>query len=297
MTAALADPGAETVTARVTQPGVYDIPDHVYHGDPVPGGSLSSSGARRLLPPSCPAHFKWEQDHPRFESYFDLGSAAHLLVLGAGPELVVIDAEDWRTKAARAERDEAREKGKTPVLKAEHGQVLAMAAALRQHPVASALFSPDGGQSEQSLFWQDPETGVWCRARLDWLPDSGYRNRLILGDYKTTSKSADPASIARSVANFGYHQQDAFYCDGIRALGIDEDPAFLFVFQETTPPYLITVAELDSAALRAGRERNRRAIEIYRDCKEAGKWPGYPDEIQLISLPPWALRTGGNNDY
>ena len=38
----------------------------------------------------------------------------------------------------------------------------------------------------------------------------------------------------------------------------------------------------------AGRELNRLAIEIYRDCTEAGVWPGYSDEIELISLPAWA---------
>ena len=32
--------------------GVYDIPEDLYHRDPVPGGSLSCSGAKKLLPPS-----------------------------------------------------------------------------------------------------------------------------------------------------------------------------------------------------------------------------------------------------
>jgi len=34
---------------QVTAPGVYDIPAEAYHADPVPGGSLSASGARDLL--------------------------------------------------------------------------------------------------------------------------------------------------------------------------------------------------------------------------------------------------------
>ena len=48
----------------ITAPGVYDIPAEDYHRDPVPGGSLSSTGARKLLPPSCPAKFRYEQDNP-----------------------------------------------------------------------------------------------------------------------------------------------------------------------------------------------------------------------------------------
>jgi hypothetical protein len=41
----------------ITQPGVYDLPADVYHADPVPpelGGSLSSSGAKLLLPRPAP---------------------------------------------------------------------------------------------------------------------------------------------------------------------------------------------------------------------------------------------------
>lgn len=43
-----------TTTWTITEPGVYDLPAEVYHADPVEGGSLSSTGARKLLPPSCP---------------------------------------------------------------------------------------------------------------------------------------------------------------------------------------------------------------------------------------------------
>jgi hypothetical protein len=60
--------------------------------------------------------------------------------------------------------------------------------------------------------------------------------------------------------------------------------------QEKTPPYLVAVYELDALAMEAGRARNRRAAEMFRDCTEAGVWPGYSSEVELISLPPWATR-------
>jgi hypothetical protein len=50
--------------ALITEPGVYDIAEDHYHADPVPGGSLSNSGAKKLLPPSCPAKFAYEREHP-----------------------------------------------------------------------------------------------------------------------------------------------------------------------------------------------------------------------------------------
>jgi hypothetical protein len=266
--------------------GVYDIPEADYFGAT---GALSCSGAKLLLPPSCPALFRYRQDHPEYKDVFDFGSAAHRMVLGAGPEVKVIDATDWRGKAAKEARDAARAEGKIPLLIDDAWKVEAMASTLQQHPIARALLDPErGGRPEQSLFWADEDTGVHRRARLDWLPEPG-PGRFIAVDYKSCS-SADPAAIAKAVANYGYYQQDPYYLDGICALGLDDDPAFVFIFQEKEPPYLVTVVQLDEEARQAGRARNRQAIERFRDCTEAGIWPGYSDDIELISLPPWALR-------
>jgi hypothetical protein len=156
------------------------------------------------------------------------------------------------------------------------------------YPDASALFAPGSGRPEQSLFWRDEPTGIMRRARVDWLPNPR-DGRLIVPDYKTTV-SAHPEAIARSVDTYGYHQQAAWYLDGIKALDLDEKPAFLLVFQEKTAPYLITVVELDVVTLRIGAAKNRRALDTYRKCVESGHWPGYvPDhEPHYLSLPPWA---------
>lgn len=273
------------MTSTFTMPGVYNIPEDVYFADP----ALSCSGAKLLLPPSCPALFKHRQDHPQRKDVFDFGSAAHRMVLGAGPEIAVVDAPDWRGKDAKDARETARDTGQTPLLLADFGKVQAMAAAVRAHPIAGALLDPDrGGQPEQSLFWTDEVTGVHRRCRVDWLPQPG-RGRFIVTDYKSCA-SADPAAIAKAVANYAYHQQDAWYCDGVRTLSLDDDPAFLFIFQEKEPPYLVTVAQLDDDARAVGRARNREAIERFRDCTESGIWPGYTNDIELISLPPWAAR-------
>src|SRR5690606_6451240 len=131
----------------VTEPGIYDIDVDDYHRDPVPGGSLSSSGARDLLPPSCPAKFRYDRDNPGPTSkrHFDLGHAAHKLVLGVGAPLVVIEADSYRTKAAQEQQKAAHLAGHVPLLEHEHEQVQAMAAAIREHPIAGPLFNPEHG--------------------------------------------------------------------------------------------------------------------------------------------------------
>ncbi|MFC4122086.1 PD-(D/E)XK nuclease-like domain-containing protein [Nonomuraea zeae] len=267
--------------------GVHDIDERAYHADPVTGGSLSSTGARTLVQPAGPARFRWEQDHPAPpKREWELGHAAHKLVLGVGPEFQIIDAPDYRTRKAQQARNAAYDAGLVPLLTREHDQVQAMADAIRQHPVASALFNPARGAAEQTLIWQDPETGVWRRARPDWLPHL-YNGRLILGDYKTTTNAAREA-IRKTIANFRYHQQQAWYVDGVRDLGLAQDVAFIFIFQEKHAPFLIHIVQLDNAAEDSGREENRRALRLYAHCAATGVWPGYNPEITLIDLPPWA---------
>ncbi|HEV2780386.1 MAG TPA: PD-(D/E)XK nuclease-like domain-containing protein [Actinophytocola sp.] len=294
-------------TATIDQPGVYDIPVDRYLADPVAGGSLSSSGARKLLPPSCPAKFKqWLDEGSEHIREYDIGHGAHRLVLGTGPELVVIDADGYRTKAARAARDEAYAAGAVPLLAADAELVHAMADALREHPVASALFAPGSGQPEQTLVWFDQRHGVRRRALVDWLRCPPPGGQLIVPDYKS-AKSADPDAISKAIDQYGYDQQLAWYLDGVQALGLagDVEPAAVLVVQETAPPYLITVVQLDVVALERGQLRNQQALTVYRQCRatdrwldyaeyrhyrETGDWPGNSTPIVLIGLPPWAER-------
>ncbi|MER6534370.1 PD-(D/E)XK nuclease-like domain-containing protein [Streptomyces sp900105755] len=262
-----------------------DLTAESYHADRT---SISSSGLRALLAPGCPAQFKYDRDNPQPpKREFDLGHAAHKLVLGIGEELEPLDFDTYLTKAAKQARDEAREAGAVPLLTHEWEQVQAMAAAIRQHPVAGPLFTPGTGRAELSLFWTDRETGVRCRVRPDWLKEMP---GLALGvDYKTI-RSADPETVSRAIRDHSYHQQDALYTDGIWAVLDPEDVRFIFVFQSKIPPYLITVRELADQDRDIGRARNQRALRLYKDCESTGIWPDWTGpitEIPTISMPTY----------
>jgi hypothetical protein len=272
-------------------PGLYaaaDLSLEDYHRDIVPGGSLSSSGARKLLPPSCPAQFRYDQQHPQPpKKEFDLGHAAHRLVLGDGPELVEVAAKRWDTAAVKAEVAAIRAEGKVPLKTAELEQVQAMAAAIHQHPLAGPLFTPGSGAPEQSLYWADPDTGVMCRARPDWLKQMPGLTLCV--DYKSAA-DANPDAVSKAIADYGYHQQDPWYLDGIRAV-LDKPARFIFVVQSKTAPYLITVRELSEADRAIGRAKNQRALRLYAECERTGHWPdwtGDTPDIPYISLPTWA---------
>jgi hypothetical protein len=136
-----------------------------------------------------------------------------------------------------------------------------------------------------SVFWHDEERGIDRRARFDWLPD-GDGGRLVVPDYKTAT-SAEPRAFTRSIFTFGYDMQDVYYSDAIRAAGIAQDVEFRFIAQETTPPYLITVYELDADSLAIGRARVDQACAVYRECMRTDVWPSYSSEIELVPPPAW----------
>ena len=289
MTTTTDAPPLEFEDYAVTGPGMYDMPEDAYHADPVPGGSLSSSGARRLLSPGCPALFDWERRNGKLPTEaMQFGTAAHHQILGTGAEVVPIEFDNYQTKAAQEAKAEAIARGAVPMLPHQMDALGAMAKALREHPLASKLLTR-WGRPEQSAFWRDRETGVICRARYDVLPSGPTAlGRPVVPDYKT-AVSASPEAFSKAVNERGYHQQAAWYLDGLRALDLaGEDAAFAFVVQEKTPPYLVAVYQLDVAALMIGAYRNRKALRTYAECTASGHWPGYSTDIETVSLPAWA---------
>ncbi len=257
------------------KPGIYpDLDESTYHGDP---DSLSHSGAKLLLNTS-PKRFQFHLANPKPPSdAMLLGSATHSIVLGAGAEVVVFDAASWRGKEAAAFKEQALVAGQIPLLADDKKRVDDMAEELAQHDLAQALLAD--GLPECSLFGEDPETGVMRRARLDLLGDIGI-------DYKT-ARDSGPREWKRSIANFGYHQQDAWYSDLCAHL---DRPlrGFVFIVQSSEAPYEVNTYQVVGRAVARGRELNQRALQIYRDCTEAGVWPAATTDITPIDLPNWA---------
>lgn len=282
------------MTTEITEPGVYDLPFEDYLSDPIPGGSLSNSGAKTLLN-ECPAIFAYEREHGRpGKAEFDIGHAAHASVLGDGMEIAVIPDEilgsngATSTKAAKEFIAEARKRGAVPVKGDVAETVAAMATALREHPVAGQLLHPDRGTPEQSLFWIDRETGVWRRARLDSLPHPAV-GRMVFADYKTCD-SASRSACENAAARYGYFMQMDGYAEAVKTLGLAEEAVGLLIFQEKRPPHVVSVFQPSAQALRVAHARNRRALEIFKRCTETNTWPGYIEGIEVLDIPVWAER-------
>ena len=271
------------------KPGIHTMTGDAYHADPAQAPSLSASIAQLLLTKS-PKH-AWIV-HPKLggqkldphEERFDVGTAAHSVLLEGRNILHEVEASDWRTKDAQEVRKKARENGLIALLSVQYRQVLEMAASVRAQlenfDAEPALFQD--GKPEQSLIWEDH--GVWCRARLDWLHD----DFSAIDDLKSTARSANPHEWTRTTMwNIGADLQVAFYLRGLKAL-TGKTAAFRYVVVETTPPYALSVVSLAPDALELANAKIDTAITIWRDCLERNEWPSYPRQVCFAELPPWS---------
>jgi hypothetical protein len=278
----------------ITAPGIYQISADEYHRDPCETASLSSSIAFKLISES-PLHAKFS--HPRLvadpvreeSARMDIGSICHALMLEGENIAVVIDAENYRTKAAQEARDEARLAGKCPILAHEMVEIKAMMENCRTQlaeladPLLRRAFDPQCGSPEQALVWQE-SNGIWCRARLDWRM---FTYPVIL-DYKTTARSAHPHAISRMAAGSGWLLQDAFYRRGFQAIfGQEIEPDMYFVVQETYCPYALSVFEVSPGDRALAEAQVDYAINTFGDCLKSGIWPGYSNRVERITSPPY----------
>lgn len=284
----------------ISEPGIYsNIDIERYHSaDICAGPSISSSGLRKITQES-PAHFfaSWRGNPKAAERkesrHFIIGRAAHHLHLGQEnfSTLFAVQPEEyedektgevkpWNNNATPCKRWHAvrRKENKSVLTVKEAEQVVAMAERLHRNPIVAhgAL----NGLVERSLFWKDPKTGIWLKARPDTIPTSS--GDVI--DYKTTT-SVVWTDLVRTIFDYGYFQQGALIRDAFReVLGIDKDFSFSLVFQEKQDPYAVRVVTMKENDLALGAKTNRIALDKFAACLKSGVWLG-PGEAEEDAEP------------
>ena len=264
-----------------------DLPARCYHR------SMGISKSNLDLIHRSPALFDLARQSPRPSTPAQaLGTAVHLLVLEPGRALtdVVPDAFGAsRSKDALAWRAEQAAAGRVVLAQGEDTDPWSPSPwraawrardAVMAHPMAAALLGT--GRAEVSGYWTDPDFGVACRMRVDWLDEA----HQVVVDLKTT-RDAGADAFARSAVEYRYHVQAAFYWDGLVACGWVPQ-AFVFVCVETAPPYGVALYSVRPEDLELGRAVYRRDLATYAECLRSGEWPGYPEEIRELELPAWA---------
>lgn len=275
--------------------GLVAMPAEQYHADPCAVPSLSSTIAHALVSKS-PAH-AWLR-HPRLggkplapTAAMDEGSLIHELLLRAESEvldrLVVVQADNWRTKAAQEKRDAARDAGKLPMLEREVDEARERCCHIMARLLDRGIRLC--GASEIAAFWQETAsdgTIVQCRGMFDHLIHVDG----VIYDLKKL-RSAHPKAIRKSVEGYGYHLQAAAYTRALEQIDpkLQGRVKFQWLCVEAEEPYGVTVAEPAGSMRALGTACWTQAVDSWAQCMATNEWPAYPREVARIEASPWAL--------
>lgn len=229
----------------------------------------------------------FKEEHKRI---FDMGSAAHKLILGRGSEIVEIPYDSYTTKDAREMRDGIWEEGKIPVLRNDYTALLQM----KRRSDEILIDAPWGhpfcdGRAEVALRWKEKTRwgDVWCKALVDWLPDERPVQRGI--DFKATGGSANPAYWERrQLRQLGYDISAALHRRGYKALGLAQySMDYWWVLAEWNAPFAHSIVGYPAEELDATDRDIQRMIDRWAQCIHTNRWPGYELEPWICQRPQW----------
>ncbi len=256
------------------KPGIYDdIPISLYHGGMKEIGFVSNSYLGKLN--KCPAAAKVPEKETDSLLF---GRALHKYVLEndrfADEFFPMPEKLNMRTNAGKEAfaRFEAENIGKQIVHAKDMQIIREMRDAIMSNPRVAALLT--GGQREVTIVWKDEETGIWCTARPDLIPDSAAG---VVLDLKTT-KNAGRHPFQTSIVTYGYARQGAMILHGLKQITgkpYDVDGIFACIAVESDPPYRTEVYPLDDQFLKYGFNEFKRLLRIEAHCREQNYYPNF----------------------
>lgn len=262
--------------------GIQSISSEAYRS----ASGVSRSMLEWLTPPKTPAHFKAKYIDkliPNEETpALTMGSLVHRCVLEPdtmeGAFHIKPAGMNFATKEGKAWKES---RDHSPIITSKDADAInGMRDSVWSHPKASAILK--ASEFERSAFVDDD--GLLLKARFDALPKTGN----VIADLKTC-ESADLESVEKSMFQYGYFRQAAFYLRVANLLGMKRD-FFVFIFVEKTPPYAVACYTPADIVLEAGEMMVNRDLQLLRNCYETNRWPGYSQDIEPCALPPYAMR-------
>lgn len=266
----------EDLTPELAAAGclVTGMPNDAYHNGP----GISKSGLDLIS--RSPAHYAYRTASEPTRAMV-IGSATHAAILE--PEefdkqyMLLRDVTDRRSSVYK---QAAEQFGADNVLTGtEADSVIGMRESVRLNSAAVELLDAFG-YVEIAVFATDPITGVLVKCKFDKL-----LNDLRSVDLKTTQDLRD---FSRSVANYRYHVQQAYYSDVFAwATGFQLE-SFDFLAVEKEAPNASRIFRLDTPSVDYGRKLYRQALDLYAECLQRNYWPMPDGGLEYITLPNWA---------
>lgn len=169
----------------------------------------------------------------------------------------------------------------------DYNELNYMNQSIKKHPYASKLLTDS--VNEVSIFWEhkvSDDTKLLCRSRIDAIKN--ITNQTALIDIKTTLDISEKAFI-KTIFNFKYHMQAAFYLDAYKYVNNKLPKSFIFIAIEKTAPYLCAIYVLPSngEAIELGRAEYRGLLKKYALCQSEELWNEGFDKPIDVYVPNW----------
>lgn len=256
------------------------IPDDAYNNH----AGLSQSGAKELL--RSPAHFKayLERDRSEQTPAQRLGSLIHLASLQPkvfDATIVIAPECDKRTKEGKeiwAAFQSSLKDGQEAITAKEGELVTAVSIAARAG-LDKLMKDYDGESMITEVPMVGRVNGTDIKGRLDAIITTKDGRRIVV-DIKTTTDAG--SAFVKDMANYMYYLQEAWYTTLAHADG------FVFLAVEKDYPNEWACYSLDAEGHQKGLALMNTAIDAFRACNTFKQFPGYPKDVQVVSLPKWA---------
>lgn len=129
--------------------------------------------------------------------------------------------------------------------------------------------------------------GVMCKGLLDAL-GMDVNGMAVIPDIKT-GPDARMEAFQKKIVNLSYDFQAEFYSMMKQAQdGLTQKPWAVWIVVENRAPWGVQCYYPEPDVWASGRRKVMKALNILKECRKTGLWPGYSEGVKPISMPRWA---------
>lgn len=245
--------------------------------------AFSYSGAKLLA--ISPAHFEARRNlpgDPATETKREFYKAVHHALLepnSFGDKYAVHDHASYALKAGKDFKADCEAKGLTPIKRKQMDAIDAIYSNFHGH-----IFTRNIGEfeAEKEFYWDCPDTGARCKAKLDGLVLAG--DVAIIFDLKAFTDIWDDRKLANQIGRMKYHWQAAHYCEAVYRL-TGKSSRFYNVWYEDKAPHSVRVTEISPGAMVKAHSELSPLKQAFKACLDSNTWPGI-QQTEITAIDP-----------
>lgn len=228
----------------------------------------------------------------------EFGRLVHMAILQTElfeSRMVIQPKFDLRTTVGKEQKkafDASLQPGALPIDRESFDELQKIIESWKAHPFSEKF--KESCLAEHALFWKDKETGIICKMKPDLVTIKPITHKDITIpaglciDLKTTV-DARSSEFIRSIFNYNYDIQAAWYLEGLKESNIGDGESYLWLALEKEPPFEIDSHTMESHYFSEANEINKLMRKRFKECKEKNFWPGYTKSVKSLHFASYMV--------